>query len=162
MEYTISYAANIAIRAFLISQSKKFQKDFTFFERGKRPKYSQTWNDILAYFDNRCVYCNTQLDSYLLEVEHLYPMNKTECGLQIKNNVAPCCSGCNNGSNNSKIWLEKLQFKQTDISIRAELENKLRMHIGKYEEFRIKENHSIHDRCNQLYDHIGEKFKSLI
>ena len=162
MEYTISYAANIAVRAFLLNQSRKLQNEFIFFERGNRSKYSQTWNDILVYFDYRCVYCYAHKESSLLEVEHLYPMNRTECGLQIKNNVAPCCSACNNGRDNSKIWIDKLHLKQTDISIRTELEIKLRTHIGKYEEFRIKENHSLQERCIQLYDSIGEKFKSLI
>lgn len=160
MTATISYAANIVVRAHLARVSKRLSDRFEYFERSLSKK-SENWNRVLLFFDHSCVYCGKRLDKEKLQVEHLYPINKTDCGLHIINNVAPCCSICNNTKHNSKDCFFKLNETKDTLHIREDMLSKLKLHLGDYIEFREKENERLRKDCEHLYSSICSTYNSL-
>lgn len=53
------------------------------------------FDEVRAFFDDRCCYCGSELQAGRVAQDHLVAMNKTSLGLHAWGNVVPACQDCN-------------------------------------------------------------------
>ena len=69
------------------------------------------WEECLAFFDNSCCYCGTNLN---ITQDHLIPV--ISGGGYTKDNVLPACASCNSSKNNKNFyeWYHGQKFYSED------------------------------------------------
>jgi hypothetical protein len=151
-DYTPSYAANIAVRAFLTNITETILKQVFNHSRvdnpnpkGKMPRIfgKQEWEKIKCWFGGTCAYCG-QGQSKEMTVDHLAMFNRIQGGLQHPRNVVPSCRSCNNNrrkkgkANGDKYYPWEHQLKQSLCKSDGNQKNfeerkkKITDHISKY------------------------------
>ncbi|MDA2095473.1 HNH endonuclease signature motif containing protein [Bacillus cereus] len=111
------------------------------------------WNKVLKEFDERCIYCNKKRNSTVrLQKEHLHSISTG--GLDIKANVLPACSKCNQQKGNEKDWREFLKGKRKPNKKQAE------NRIKKIESYRVNQcdwrgvqQHKMYKTSGYLFEH---------
>lgn len=82
--------SNTAVRIFL--------QDFgaAYDDERNLPRYvkAKNFNEISAFFGDRCCYCGSPLDGKGVQ-DHLIPLNQKGLGLHAWGNIVPSCGPCN-------------------------------------------------------------------
>lgn len=160
---TPSYAANIAVRAFLTDFTSEHLREVFGrhlsdgeYKRGEKQKrgirkYGKgEWECIKKKFCSRCAYCGEKEKSdQQLTVEHLKMFNSSQCGLQHPGNVVPSCSSCNSSRKGpDKTWEEQIKPKSGN-----KYENRIdtiKAHINSYDNYSNYNLSTSSDTCPSL------------
>jgi hypothetical protein len=68
---------------------------------------SSQWEECLAYFDNKCAYCDTETN---MTQDHVIPVTKG--GSYTADNIIPTCCSCNSSKNGSDMetWYKERNY----------------------------------------------------
>ena len=166
---TPSYAANIAVRAFLTRVGRLYLGRVfdTRYGKGK-----EDWIRIKeSVFENSCAYCGATETK--LTIEHLEMFNKSQCGLHHPGNIVPCCESCNvkrglDDKNEPVDWETHLRKKNSPSgtlgsSFKIRL-NRIRAHINRegYPNMNKDERQELKRLAESLYGSITDASKQAI
>ncbi|MGM2669627.1 HNH endonuclease [Bacillus cereus group sp. Bce026] len=127
IEENNSHFKNAAWRYFAVVFGKYIEEGLSIANKDWR---TTGWNKVLKEFDERCIYCNKKRSSTVrLQKEHLNSISTG--GLDIKANVLPACSKCNQQKGNEKKWRDFLKEKSKPNKKQAE------NRIKKIEKYRV-------------------------
>jgi hypothetical protein len=100
--------SNTAVRIFLQEFGAAYddQRGLPRYAKGKH------FNEIRAFFDDKCCYCGTDLEGRGVQ-DHLVPLNQTGLGLHAWGNIVPSCAPCN-AFKQGKPWHEVVAARAGD------------------------------------------------
>jgi len=147
-------SSNATVRAFLSNILQIKTGDFKKLIRYNKNKHK---NEILSCFNNKCVYCNIELNESNYNIDHLIPINKDYAGLDCLGNLVPACKNCNQLRNKKenkcvdwKVFLQgkltSLEYSQTVMKIEA-----LEGHKDYIKLTETKEYDGLKNSCGRLY-----------
>ena len=180
---TKSFAANIAVRAFLIGVTEV--KTGKVFDRHRNNGINRndktilgkdTWNEIKNEFKKKCAYCGKDQEEAKPEVEHLEMLNRQQCGLDHPGNVVPCCSSCNK---RKSVAGERAQYIRWDeqlcriscgsledghehVKDYNDRETKIKAYLGKYPRLTCDEKKKVRGLAQRLYEDVTSKTETSL
>lgn len=144
--YEESDAANMAIRNILTEISRQISKNIR----------KDDIEEMLNFFERKCPYTGENYDKEKFSLDHIVPMNKDKCGLNVKGNIVYALKEAN--AKKHKKTLK--EFFESDYMSKFSKKEKEKR-IKKIEQWQAYCNYNQDEISDKLHDIIGDMYKKI-